>query len=293
MSRSLKGAATAVVACATVLATAGAASAGTVAGTVVHRNTHARSFVVAAAGGKLSAVHARRSPTVGRVVRVTTRRLANGTFAASRVRTRGRRTRARLRGTVSHVDRRSFVVSARGASIRVRRAASTTGATPDVGKVITVDARLDHNGDLDADDVDELGEDIDGIEIEGLVLAVDPVARTITVSADDDDESGQSLLVHVPATIDIAAFTVGQVVELSVTQTADGFVLQGSSSDENADEADNPENQQGEDGPHGDRGPSGNQGPSAEGNRGPSGENNSGPSGGDERGSSGDSGPNG
>jgi hypothetical protein len=284
MSRSLKGAATAAAACATLLATAGAASAGTVAGTVVHRNSHAKSFVVASAGGKLSAVHARRLPKVGRVVRVTTRRLANGTFAASRVRTSGRRTRARLRGTVSHVGRRAFVVSARGASIRVRRASSTTGATPAVGTVVTVDTTVDPNGDLDADDVNEVGADTNGIELEGVVLAVDPAARTITISADDDNESGQSVLVHVPATIDLAAFTVGQVVELTVVQTADGFLLQGSSSDDNAEEADKPENQQGDDGHHGD---SGGRGPSSEGNGGPSGEDHSGPSGGDNGGPSG------
>jgi hypothetical protein len=285
MSRSLRGAATAVAACATLLATAGAASAGTLAGTVVHRNSHAHSFVVAAAGGKLSAVHARRSPKVGRVVRVTTRRLANGTFAASRVRTSGRRTHARLRGTVSDVARRSFVVSARGASIRVRRAASTTGATPDVGKVVTVATTLDQNGDLEADDVNEVGDDNDGIELEGVVLAVDPVARTITVSADDDNTSGRSLVVHVPAAIDMATFTAGQVVELSVTQTADGFVLVGSSQDGDAHEADDDNNQQGDDGPHGasgDHGPSAAQGPSGDDTSGPSGDDTSGPSGGDD-----------
>jgi hypothetical protein len=254
---------TAVAAVAALLAVAGpasaSASASTIKGTVVHRNARAHSFVVAALGGRLSAVHARRSPVVGRVVRVAARRLRNGTFAAGLVRASGRRSHARIRGTVSHVDpsSRAFVVSARGASIRVRRAPSTRAASaaadsmPQVGTVVEVDTTIDAGGDLEADDVNEVGEDGDGIELEGVVLAVDAAAKTVTVSADDDDASGQSVVVHVADAADLTDFTAGQVVDLTVTATPGGFVLQRFSHDDDADEADGKD---GKDGQHGDSG---------------------------------------
>jgi hypothetical protein len=257
MTLSLQRASTAVAVCAALLAVAAPASASTIKGTVVHRSAHARSFVVASAKGHLTAVHARRSPAIGRIVRVTARRLRNGTFAAVRVRAHGRRTHARLRGTVTFVDRghRAFVVSARGASIRVGTARAVSAAAdslPTVGTMVDVDATLDDQGDVEADDVNEVGHDTDGIELEGVVLAVDAANRTIQVSADDDDASGQSVLVHVPATFDISAFAPGQEVELTVTATADGFVLQGSSRDDNATEADDDNNEQGDHGGTGD-----------------------------------------
>lgn len=255
MTRSHQRASTAIAACAALLAVAAPASAGTIKGTVVHRSDHARSFVVASATGHLTAIHARRSPAIGRVVRVSARRLANGTFASVRVRAHGRRTHARLRGTVTFVDRRhrAFVLSARGASIRMsaargRGVSAAADALPAVGTMVEVDATLDDDGGLDADDVDEIGEDHDGIELEGVVLAVDAANRTIRISADDDDASGQSVLVHVPPTFDITAFAAGQQVELRVTATADGFVLRGSSRDDDANEADDDDNEQGEHG---------------------------------------------
>jgi hypothetical protein len=252
---------TAVAAVAALLAVAGpaSASASTIKGTVVHRNARAHSFVVAALGGRLSAVHARRSPVVGRVVRVAARRLRNGTFAAGLVRASGRRSHPRIRGTVSHLDpsSRAFVVSARGASIRVRRAPSTKAASaasdsmPQVGTVVEVDTTIDAGGDLEADDVNEVGEDGDGIELEGVVLAVDAAAKTVTVSADDDDTSGQSVVVHVADAADLTAFTAGKVVDLTVTATPGGFVLQRFSHDDDADEADGKDGQHGNSGKHG------------------------------------------
>lgn len=265
MPITFKRAATALAAGAAVLVVAAPASASTIKGTVVHRNGHARSFVVASSTGRLTAIHARRSPAVGRLVRVSARRLRNGTFAARRVRAGGRRSHARIRGTVSFVDRRkgAFVVSARGASIRVSRArrarsvAAAADSMPAVGRIVVVDTALNDQGELQANDVQEIGEDTDGIDLEGVVLAVDAAARTITVSADDDDESGQSVLVHVPDTIDITAFAPGQQVSLTVTASADGFLLQGSSRDDDAQEADDPDNEEGDQGDSGDAGTAG------------------------------------
>ena len=110
-----------------------------------------------------------------------------------------------------------------------------------------VDASLDDQGEVETDDVQELGDDRHEIELEGVVLSVDTTNRTLGVSADDDDESGQSVLVHVPDAIDIAAFQTGQEVELTVTRTADGYLLQTAARDADANQANDAGNEQGDD----------------------------------------------
>jgi hypothetical protein len=223
---------------------AASASAATLKGTVVHRNSHAHSFVVALAHGRLAAVHASKSSRPGRVVRVTARKLRNGTYAASHVRVVGRQRHVRMRGTVTYSRGRTFTLSSRGASILVHRrargarAASSDGAPP-VGGMVQVDANVGDNGDVEANDVTEEGQDTNGIDLEGSILAVDPTARTLTISADDDNESGASLVVQVPAGVDMTGFTVGQEVELTVTRNPDGtFVLTQGMGDDNEQEAD-------------------------------------------------------
>jgi hypothetical protein len=248
-----KGTVAAALGCALAsLALAGSASAAAIKGTVVHRNARAHSFVVATATGRLAAVHSRRSLRPGRVVRVAGRRLHNGTFAGRSVRLVGTRRRARLRGTVTWASRRTgaFTVSAPGASLLVRKAADPV---PAPGTAVVVDAQMDDDGQLQADDVHELGSDDDGMELEGVVLAVDSQARTLSVSADDDGESGAAVTVHVPDGFDLNAFEIGREVELHVTELPDGTLqLVGSGDDDNAQEAERGDDDQGDmDGDHG------------------------------------------
>jgi hypothetical protein len=235
------------------LLVAGTASAATLRGVVVHRSHHAHSFVVAMAGGRLAAVHARRSPAVGRNVRVSAARLRNGTFASKGVRVGVRTRHARVRGVVTYVNRRRglFTVSSRGASILIharhaRRARTADVALPTVGQDVTVQTGIDDQGDLEEESLQENGTQTENIDLEGTVLAVDPTARTVTVSADDDDLAGQGVLVHVPAGFDMTKFVLGQQVKLVVTAQPDNsFLLAGSSSDDNEQEADGQNNQQG------------------------------------------------
>lgn len=221
------------------------ASAATLKGTVVHRNGHAHSFVVAMAHGRLAAIHARTSPRPGRVVRVSARRLRNGTYAARRVRVVGRRGHVQMRGTVTYSRGRVFTLSSRGASILIHRgtrgapAVAASDSAPPAGSVVLVDANVDDNGDVEANDVNEEGQDDNGIDLEGRVLAIDATARTLSVSADDEDASGAALTVNVPAGVDMTGFTVGHQVELKVTRETDGrFVLQQGMGDDNEQEAD-------------------------------------------------------
>jgi hypothetical protein len=218
------------------------ASAKSLHGTVVHHVTRAHSFVIAGSNGKLIAIHSARRPSVGRVVTVTARRLSNGTYSAKRVRQGASRRHARLRGTVTHVNRQAgtFVLSARGTSLLIHRrarGARAADAGPSVGDTAVVNATLTDQGEIEADDVQTTGQD-QTFDVEGVVQAVDTAKRTITVSADDEEQSGQSLVINLPTGIDPSQFQVGREVELAVTRAADGTLTlaTGSSDDEGGDD---------------------------------------------------------
>jgi hypothetical protein len=249
-----------VVTAVAAVGAAGAAQAAVVHGTVVHRNARAGSFVVADRAGHLYAIHAARSPRVGSTVAVSTRRLHNGTYAARWTRTLGyhRNARVRLHGIVSYVDRRhgTFTLSAPGVSMLVRtrsgHSARIADAPPPVGTIVTATGNVDDQGELNDDTVQTDGQDNGGFDLEGTILAVDTTGRKITVSSTDDDQTANSIVVSVPSTLDISMFSVGEEVELTVTQQPDGtFILTGSASDQGQQGADDQGEQQGDQGDDG------------------------------------------
>jgi hypothetical protein len=211
-----------------VLGLSAQASARTIKGTVVHRNSHAGSFVVAGRHGALSAIHTSKSPAEGTIVAVSARKLGNGTFAARHIRRHGKRKHARITGRVTWVGSGAFTVSARGASILVHGADDNAG----VGDHVNVGVTVDDQGDLQEDDMKQLGGQQGNMRLEGTVQSIDAGAGTITVSADDDDESGGTVVVHVP---DTTQFSAGQEVELLVSGPApDGtFTLVAADDDSN------------------------------------------------------------
>ncbi len=238
------------------LALAASASAATFSGTVVHKNARARGFVLALGNGSLRAVHARHAPALGRHVTVTARHLRNGTWALQRVRV-GRATKhVRLRGTVSYVNskRHFFVVSARGVSLvvhrsrtRSHRARAASDSQVADGQVVTVDGTVDGNS-VDATNVQSDGQNPNGIDLEGTIESIDTTARTLSISADDSEQSGSALTVNVPASFDISLFTKGESVELIVSPNPDGtYTLEQSSNDTGAQNADNQGQNQGDD----------------------------------------------
>jgi ribosomal protein L34E len=234
-----------VLTAALALLAAGPASAATVRGTVVHKNRSAHKFVVATSSGRLVVVHSQRGASVGRVVRVTGTKLRNGSYSARSIRSAGARRHARLRGTVTYASRskKVFTISTRGASVLVhqkrlrgRSARAAADTLPAPGQQVAVDTTIDNNDDLEADDVQNQGQDTNGMELEGKLLAVDEANRQLTVAADDDDQSGGSVLVKVPDSFDIKQFQVGNEVELKVTQQPDGtFLLSNAESDNEND----------------------------------------------------------
>jgi hypothetical protein len=245
----------ALVALAAALALAAPAPAAVSAhGTVVHRNARTHSFVVASTSGRLTKVRSRHAAAVGRTVRVSGRRMRDGSLAASRVRVGARHRSARLRGTVTFVNRRShrFTVSSAAGSISVRGARSgavraASDDLPPVGQQVVVTITVAPGGVLEEDDVNELGMDQE-VEIEGVVQAVDPAAHTVTVTASDDGESGGTVTVGFPATFDLSGITVGNEIEIKAIRQPDGTFVLSKLETENendlADEADNEDNNQ-------------------------------------------------
>ncbi len=230
------------------------ASAATFSGTVVHKNARALSFVVALPNGSLRAIHARRTPALGRRVTVTARHLRNGTWALTRVRIGKVSHHVRVRGTVTYVSakRDLFVVSARGVSLVVRlrarthRASAAADSQITEGQAVTVDGTIDGNS-LDAGAVHSDGQDGNGIDLEGTIQSIDTTGRTLSISADDSEQSGATLTVDVPASFDLSLFATGQSVELIVAPNGDGsYTLEQSANDSGAQNADNQAQNQGD-----------------------------------------------
>jgi hypothetical protein len=117
---------------------------------------------------------------------------------------------------------------------------------PSVGDDVTVETELGDQGDLEDQGDQTTGTETQNIEVEGTILSIDTTANTVTISADGEDDTTQSITVAVPSTLDISAFSVGQEVELTVAVQPDGsLVLQGSSEDGDSHQADNSGDQQG------------------------------------------------
>ncbi len=261
MNRRTSTAVAAASASLALMAMSGVASAAQMSGVVVERNAHAHTFVLADHQGKLHELHSRQTPAVGRRVTVSATQLRNGTWAVNRVHLGASNHRVRIRGTVTFVSARKgvFVVSARGVSLLVHRrthrighasdltafVASPSDQLPSVGSTVTVTTDVG-GSELDATQVSDQGQNANGVDLEGTVLAVDPTARTLTISADDSDQTAGSITVDVPASFDMTLFAVGGRVELIASLNPDGtYTLEQSSQDGSVAQAQNGSDQQG------------------------------------------------
>lgn len=230
------------------------ASASVVRGTVVHKNRRAHSFSIADARGRLVEIHAQRSPRVGSRVVVNVRKLHNGGYVTTHTAV-GRVTRhVRLKGTVTYADRRKgiFVVSASGVSMIVHKRAgaavraAAVATLPAVGEQVTVNGSVNDDGSVDSADVNDDGPQQGPVDLEGVVLAVDTVARTVSLSADDEDKSG-AITVALPASFDISAYSVGAEVKFRATLNPDGtYTAVGSADDASVDDGEHASHDQGD-----------------------------------------------
>lgn len=123
----------------------------TLAGTVVHANPAADSYALAATGGALYALHARKLPDPGTRVKLPVRQLANGTYAEDgKLDTSGKRASAEIAGTVTFVDDSpeapGYTVSSPGSSVLVHvepKANGSAPSLPQLGAFVTVTGKIE------------------------------------------------------------------------------------------------------------------------------------------------------
>ena len=81
------------------------------------------------------------------------------------------------------------------------------------------------------------------IELAGFTSAVEPASRTLTMSADGPGLSGASLVLHVPASIDIGKILAGESLVVHATVVSDGtYVMTGADADTGVTAADDATN---------------------------------------------------
>ncbi len=216
------------------------------AGTVVHVNAAAGSYTVAEEGGVMSAVHAGKPPAPGAQVEVPIRALANGTLAEAGVRHRtGTASEAELAGIVSFVNADplapAYAVSNRGSSVLVHVPPDPSGALPPLpvlGAYGTATVAIEA-GTLSQRRLSGGGAPFTHVDIEGIVAAFDPATAQLTISADDVRESGQDIVLAVPAQIDASKPAAGDSVLAGAEIGPDGSLsLTGLAGDERLKGAD-------------------------------------------------------
>ena len=233
----------ALLAGAAVLVPASAMAAAPKKGVVVDFRAHSKTATVAAAGGRLVAVHTAKRARVGSVVKLkAARQLLNGTFSARLVKV-GRARHALVRAKVVARVGRNLMLSARGTTfvvkLRGKRAHERT-TTPPVGATVMTNVTIMDDGELEATDVNEVAAPVAGqtLEIEGKLTANTGTSLAVTLR---DDGVSMNFAITVPPGTDVSALIVGEEVELQVTANGDGtFTLAQGSLNGDDNEADDP-----------------------------------------------------
>lgn len=231
-------------------------------GTVVALSASGRGYAIADPSGNLLAIHSLTTPPVGAFVATSILPLANGTFAESGGWQKRRdRTVTPIRGTVSWVDPEAGVVvlSVRGASIAIDAGglldpdpgASRLGPVPAAGS--TVEAVLSllpadpalplpdpaPISRLSADSIEVSDQPGSAIELNGRIRAFDEKAGTITIIADSEDLTGESVVLPVPRDLDPSLVRIGRIYNLTARRSGQGpFRVTGLSPDFNRPVAD-------------------------------------------------------
>lgn len=193
------------------------ASAARLHGVVVSKQKPRDVLVIAARSGKVWTVHTRSAARVGAVVTVSAKRASNGTYAATRVRTTGRVSRARIRGVVIRNVRGMTFLSAGRSVVPVRSKArslmSATQSGPLPGTVADVGVTIGQSGSLTATSITPAGHSNE-IVIQAIVAAITPATAT-TPGSLTLTVAGQRLVIPLPAgTVLSPTVVVGSMVTL-------------------------------------------------------------------------------
>jgi hypothetical protein len=226
-----------LVATAAVAFPAGAGAA-TLKGIVVGKQSTRHVLVVAGRGGAAWSIHTASSARVGAVVTATARRNADGTYAASAVRVRGRASHARVHGVVIGAAAGMTFLSAGRSVLVVRshaRSLFSTSAGPAPGTVANVGVTIGQSGALTATSMTPTGQTnqiVIQATVAGIVppTATTPGSLTLTIN-------GQTLIIPLAAGTTVpATLTPGSTVTLTVKFGASGATGTNAKDDEDDDD---------------------------------------------------------
>jgi len=197
-----------------------APSAAFASGVVLKVERSAHLVAVASSASRVALVHTNAASRlrVGQRVAVTSTRLGNGTYRASKVQILGRTRKVHFRGLLLAKSATRWTVSAGGAVIAIHRGSRTTSSArdsgPQPGTTVDVTATVGTTGELDDEDVNTTTVSTPGGTIEGhLTLGT----GTITIASEH-----LNLVLKVPTGLDLSAFKNGDEVVAEFSQGADG-----------------------------------------------------------------------
>jgi hypothetical protein len=196
----------------------------TVRGTVISKDLHRHTFVVATAAGAVRTVRTNQAilsrVRPGEKIGTHATLLADGTYTSSVVTRAGHVSRARVRATVVGTNAGKILLSAGGSVFAVSsvRAASQLGAGAGIGQTVDATVGISQSG-LDQISVRDVGQS-NLISLDGVLSAV--TSSSITVAIED----GASTTVAVPASITVpSTIAVGDSVEILVDYSNQTFSL--------------------------------------------------------------------
>ncbi len=239
------------------------------AGVVLATNATGEGFSLVDRSGALLAIHASGCAVVpGDSLHLRARTLANGTWAADRIRRVGDAlTTARVTGVVSWIDPASgrYALAARGTTLLVTvaptpaAAPSAAAAGPTLGARLRVQVQLQpQDGKTPASLLERArtalapqnptaGAPIPPLELDGAIVTVDQQARTVVLALDALTPPTATVTLSAPPALDLARLLPAQRVAATATLAPDGsYVLSGTSADDDAATADDASTLQGD-----------------------------------------------
>jgi hypothetical protein len=211
------------------------ATASAFSGVVVAKQAKRDTFVIASRGGVVRTVRAHkhfRAVHAGQRVAFAAKKLADGTFSASKMRVTGRRSHATLRGIVVRQHAGRILLSTGGSLVVLRSSArgfTAVNGRHRAGDVVLARVTVTRNG-LRASSIRTLGHE-NGMELEGIFLGVNGNQLRLAV------EGRGEVFVTVPDGFQLPPLNPGDEVELVVSVDASGaFTLVAIQTDDEDDD---------------------------------------------------------
>jgi len=162
-----------------------------------------------------------------------------------------------LNGVVSYVNqaKNRYVLSARGVSLLVAAASTSVPPLPVAGRELKLQLALPAPGATAAalakglleQTRTDAGAAKPPLELTGVITSIDDVAHKVTISADGQNTSGDTIVLAVPTSIKLKGLIAQEAVVAHATIGADGgYSFYGADADTGVSAADDPTNQLGD-----------------------------------------------